>query len=111
MVKKLLVVAASVATVSLGVAALADASHSWAGHHWARTSNPFTLKVGDNVGASWDASLATASADWSRSTVLNTVVVPGSVRPRTCKAILGRVQVFNAVYGSTPVGWGSLRSP
>ena len=25
-------------------------THSWGGYHWARTSNPFTLKVGDNVG-------------------------------------------------------------
>ena len=28
----------------------ATANHSWEDYHWARTSNPFTLDVGDNVG-------------------------------------------------------------
>ncbi len=30
------------------------ANHSWNNYHWARTSNPFTLKVGDNVTSIWD---------------------------------------------------------
>ena len=33
----------------------ADANHSWGGYHWARTSNPFTIKLGDNVSGSWDS--------------------------------------------------------
>lgn len=35
----------------------AVANHSWNGYHCARTSNPFTLKVGDNVDSRWDAAL------------------------------------------------------
>jgi hypothetical protein len=35
----------------------AQANHSWNGYHWARTSNPFTLKVGDNVSSTWDSYL------------------------------------------------------
>ena len=27
----------------------ASANHSWGGYHWARTSNPFAIKLGDNV--------------------------------------------------------------
>lgn len=27
-------------------------SHSWNGYHWARTANPFRLKLGDNVSGS-----------------------------------------------------------
>ncbi|MCI0414256.1 hypothetical protein L0222_15865 [bacterium] len=27
----------------------AMAGHSWGNYHWARTSNPFTLKLGDDV--------------------------------------------------------------
>jgi hypothetical protein len=27
----------------------ASANHSWGSYHWARTSNPFNLKLGDNV--------------------------------------------------------------
>ena len=51
--------------VALGlVAALAlpggvAANHSWGGYHWARTANPFTLKLGDNVSSAWDAYLGT----------------------------------------------------
>src|SRR5215203_645915 len=50
--------------------------HSWEGYHWARTSNPFTLKLGDNLSSTWDSHLGTTSADWTKSTVLNTKVVP-----------------------------------
>src|SRR6266540_1791449 len=53
------------------------ANHSWGGYHWARTSNPFTVKLGDNVSSTWDSALSTASSDWSKSTVLDTTVVAG----------------------------------
>ena len=43
----------------------ASANHSWGGYHWARTANPFTLKLGDNVTSTWDSYLATTSSDWS----------------------------------------------
>ena len=67
-------------------AATSSADHSWGGYHWARTSNPFTLKVGDNVSAAWDAYLDEAIADWSRSTVLDLTKVAGGTRPKSCKA-------------------------
>ncbi|MEK6281657.1 MAG: hypothetical protein AABN95_14980 [Acidobacteriota bacterium] len=38
-------------------AAVSHASHSWGGYHWARTANPFTLKVGNNVTSKLDHSL------------------------------------------------------
>jgi hypothetical protein len=79
------------------------ASHSWGNYHWARTSNPFTLKLGDNMSSTWDAHLATASSDWSQSRVLDTTVVPGGTTPRQCKATLGRVEVCNERYGFN--GW------
>ena len=31
-----------------------SANHSWGNYHWARTINPFTLKLGDNVTSAWD---------------------------------------------------------
>ena len=79
------------------------ANHSWGGYHWARTSNPFTLKVGDNVGTAWDSYLNTTISDWTQSTVLNLTKVAGTVNPRTCKATAGMVQVCNSTYGSN--GW------
>jgi hypothetical protein len=96
------------ASAILLVPATAQASHSWGGYHWARTSNPFTIKLGDNVSSQWDASLAGASSDWTKSTVLDTTIVAGSTSPRTCKATSGRVEVCNATYGST--GWLGIAS-
>jgi hypothetical protein len=83
--------------------AVAYATHSWGGYHWARTANPFTLKLGDNVTSAWDAYLAEASSDWSVSNVLDTIIVPGSTTPKSCRATTGRVQVCNAKYGNN--GW------
>jgi hypothetical protein len=79
----------------------ATASHSWGGYHWARTSNPFTIQLGDNVNSTWDSALAVASGDWSQSSVLDTVIVGGGTRPRSCKGTTGRVEVCNAEYGQT----------
>lgn len=81
-----------------------------AGHggsaHWARSSNPFTVRLGDNVSAAWDPFLAVSAADWSASSVLDTVVVAGGTSPKTCRPTLGRVEVCSATYGNT--GWISL---
>jgi hypothetical protein len=35
----------------------AQANHSWGKYHWARTSNPFTLQLADNVSSTWDGYL------------------------------------------------------
>ena len=87
----------------LGALALvASANHSWGGYHWARTSNPFTLKLGDNVSSGWDSYLATASNDWSLSNVLDTMVVSGN-GGRNCRPTAGRVEVCNNKYGAN--GW------
>jgi hypothetical protein len=79
------------------------ANHSWGGYHWARTSNPFTLKVGDNVNSAWDAYLNEAILDWNQSTVLNLEKVTGGTRPKACRPTSGRIEACNASYGNT--GW------
>jgi hypothetical protein len=84
----------------------AQANHSWNGYHWARTSNPFTLKLGDNVSSTWDSYLGTTSADWTKSTVLNTKVVPSQKNRATCRPTSGRVEVCNYTYGAN--GWLGL---
>jgi hypothetical protein len=96
----------------LGVLALVawasstSATHSWNGYHWARSANPFTLQLGDNVSGLWDGMLTTASNDWSKSTVLDTQVVTGGTRPKNCRPTSGRVEVCSASYGNT--GWLGL---
>jgi hypothetical protein len=94
--------------VSLLAPGLASANHSWGGYHWARTANPFTLKLGDNLTSTWKPFLGTTSSDWSQSTVLDTTVVAGSATGRNCKATTGRVQVCNGAYGNN--GWLGIAS-
>lgn len=82
------------------------ASHWWGGYHWARTSNPFTLKLGDNLSTGWDPYLATTSGDWSKSSVLDTTIVPGGISAKRCRPTSGRVEACNAFYGNN--GWLGL---
>jgi hypothetical protein len=82
------------------------ATHAWDNYHWARQSNPFTLKLGDNVSSTWDPYLTTTSSDWSLSSVLDTSIVAGGTRPRSCRAVSGTAQVCNALYGNN--GWLGL---
>lgn len=105
---RILAVIAATSAALLMVPASAQADHAWGSYHWARTSNPFTLMLGDNVSSAWDGYLATTSSDWSKSTVLDTTVVAGSTKPRTCRAKAGRVEVCNATYGSN--GWLGIAS-
>jgi hypothetical protein len=83
----------------------ANASHSWNGYHWARTSNPFTVQLGDNLAASWKPYLGTTSSDWSQSAELDTTVVTGQAKGR-CRPTSGRVEVCNDTYGQN--GWLGL---
>src|SRR3989344_1810240 len=87
---------------------VAYANHSWGGYHWARTTNPFAIKLGDNVTSQWDTSLQSASGDWSLSDVLDTAVVAGQSNPKNCRATKGRVEVCNNRYGNN--GWLGIAS-
>lgn len=95
--------AAIMVLLAVASATVVFAGHSWGPYHWARTANPFTLKLGDNMSATWDAHLAVASSDWSVSSVLDTTVVAGQTNPRSCKPANGRVEVCNSRYGNN--GW------
>jgi hypothetical protein len=81
----------------------ASANHAWGNYHWARTQNPFNLRLGDNVTSNWDSYLRTASSDWSKSTVLDTTVVAGGTTSKRCRPTTGRVEVCNSKYGNN--GW------
>jgi hypothetical protein len=100
-----LVLLAVLALAAIPFSTPTEASHSWSNYHWGRTSNPFTIKLGDNVTSNWDSYLSTASADWNKSTVLDTVVVAGQSNKR-CAATAGRVEVCNNTYGNN--GWLGL---
>jgi predicted Zn-dependent protease len=76
-------------------------SHSWGRYHWARTTNPFVVAVGDNVSALWDDDLKTAIADWSQSAVLDLTGVTGN--GSNCSPTAGRIEACNGNYGDN--GW------
>jgi hypothetical protein len=87
----------------------AQANHAWGNYHWARTSNPFTLRLDNNVTSAWTTYLNQASADWTASSVLNTTVVNGSFGSRTSSTpTTGHVEVCNGAYGQN--GWLGIAS-
>jgi hypothetical protein len=78
------------------------ADHSWGGYHWARKSNPFTLKVVDSNSANWDSSLNRALTDWSKSTVFDLTREPGDdsrTARKRCVMISGKIHSCNAEFG------------
>jgi hypothetical protein len=87
----------------------AGASHSWGNYHWARTSNPFTIKVIDSMTTDWDYNLDVAISDWDDSSVMNVVEEAGDSSFKTrkrCVAVSGKVHACNATYGNN--GWLGL---
>jgi hypothetical protein len=85
----------------------ATATHAWGNYHWARTSNPFPLQVGNNLTtAEWNTALTGAINDWNQSTVLHLNSAAGGTKAKPCKATLGRIEVCNATYGNS--GWLGL---
>ncbi len=104
--RRTLIVAVVLSTVAM-FAVVVSANHSWGGYHWARTSNPFTLKVGNNVTSNWTTEFNTAIADWSNSSVMDLTAIAGTAG-RNCKMAAGTVQVCNRTYGNN--GWLGLAS-
>lgn len=101
------VVTSAIVVTIFSFTTTASANHSWGNYHWARTSNPFTLALGDNVSSMWDSYLQTTSSDWTLSSVLDTTIV-GSVAGKNCRATKGRAEVCSAKYGRT--GWLGIAS-
>jgi hypothetical protein len=90
---------------ALAVPFSAFASHSWNGYHWARTANPFTLKLYDNITPEWEPYLSTAVGDWNQSRVLDYDVQWQSplTRVKRCVSATGVVEICNSAYGRN--GW------
>ncbi len=105
---------AGLALLGAAAAMTAWATHSWGGYHWARTTSQFTLKVGNNMSATWQPHLTQTSSDWNSpttfgasSTPLLTAIVTGTSNKR-CSMVSGTVQVCNGRYGNN--GWLGLAS-
>ena len=99
----------AIPSVMFAQRAIDTQSHSWNGYHWARTANPFTLKLGDNLTSSdWKGHLSQTSGDWNAlNTPVRTTIVPGTSSKR-CSMVAGTTQVCNGTYGNN--GWLGLAS-
>lgn len=104
--RRLLLVVLTLSVIAAS-AAISSANHSWNGYHWARTSNPFTLRVGRNLSSAWTTAFSGSISDWSASSVLNLSAYTGSAGS-ACGMVRGTVQVCNGSYGSN--GWLGLAS-
>jgi len=105
-----LAIGISVGLACASLTQVALANHAWGNYHWARTANPFTLKLGNNLtSADWSGHLAQASSDWnSGNSPLITAIVAGTSTSKRCTMVAGTTQVCNSKYGSN--GWLGLAS-
>ena len=101
---------ASVPLTAIALLALlaqpAAGGHTWNDYHWARTTNPFTLKVVDSVTSDWQSSFDESLSRWGQSSVIDFNVVGADDSNRTrkqCKPVAGQMRVCNAGYGFN--GW------
>ena len=99
---KLALAGAAALTVA-AAGTLAHADHAWSNYHWSVSTEPLTMKIGDNVTSAWDGYLNQAIADWDASSEINASKVTGGTNARTCKPVSGRIEVCNAAYGYN--GW------
>ena len=104
--KATVLMSATALAVVVGTSTLV-ANHSWGKYHWARTSNPFTLKVGNNLNSGWSTYLADAIGSWNRSSVLQLTAVQGQ-SDANCSPTSGRIEACNGSYGEN--GWLGIAS-
>lgn len=93
-------------TLVAAVPLTAQGSHAWGSYHWARTGNPFTIKVIDSMTTDWDDNLDVAIGDWDQSSVMNVTKEAGDSSQKTrkrCPTVTGKVRACNANYGFN--GW------
>jgi hypothetical protein len=91
--------------LTLMIATVASASHSWNNYHWARKAHPFTLKLYDNVDPAWESIVSSAVGDWNRGTIVKYNWPAGGPlsTQRKCASTTGVVEICNETYGQN--GW------
>ncbi len=110
-IKLVIVLVAFFAVIICPINSYAD--NWWGGYHWARTANPFTLKVVDSNTPDWDDNRIAAMNDWSVSSVMDVIADPGSADDlqrtrKRCPMVSGKIRSCNASYGFN--GWLGLAS-
>jgi hypothetical protein len=107
-------VAAFAAISIVAIATPAIANHSWNGYHWKKPGSQVDAPVVTAISAAWNTYVDGSVADWNASGVIQSPydTVTNSpatgVRPKTCKAIAGKILVCNERYGFN--GWLGIAS-
>jgi hypothetical protein len=100
------------AAVSLAVVSVpAFGFHRWSTYHWKKGNDGLVKPpVVTAITATWTSYVATAVADWNKSTVIDSPgpSVAAGVNAKTCRAQAGRIVVCNARYGQN--GWLGIAS-
>ena len=110
-IRRFLIAGLMVGASLLTVSDVVHANHAWGNYHWARTANPFTLKLGDNMSAAWKPLLSQTSSDWNSPALVGstspliTAIVAGTAN-KQCRMVAGTTQVCNGSYGRN--GWLGL---
>jgi hypothetical protein len=106
--RRRIMIVVGAAVLAAAFASTAMATHTWGSYHWARTSGnaEVPLKVGDNVGTTWDSYLDGAIADWNASSVISLTKVVGGANNKNCRPTSGRIEVCSGNYGNN--GWLGL---
>ncbi len=107
--KRVLAVAAVAAIVMSFAPQASAAPCCYAGWHWRRAHNPFTITILSSVTSAWAKQLAASANTWSRSDKFDMNIVQGAKTRRArnrCVETSGEVHVCNGNYGAT--GWAGL---
>jgi hypothetical protein len=96
-----------------GASGPASATHQWGKYHWARTSNPVTLRINTALSGGWPAIVQKSIGEWNASAALNfsqsgtnganSYLYKSSNTAKQCNPIAGQILVCNALYGQR--GW------
>lgn len=95
--------------IAIGSAPPVQAFHSWSNYHWARSRNPFTLRVIDSLTSDWNGVAYNVALDWAESNKFDPALAGQDDTARTrriCPLYPGLVRVCNAQYGTN--GWLGL---
>jgi hypothetical protein len=94
------------ALISAMVPGTSSADHAWGNYHWARTTNPFTLTLGNNMTGDWVLLLGITSTDWNSGGAPLLTATQNGQGGKRCSTVSGTTQVCNGKYGNN--GWLGL---
>ena len=71
--------------------------HTWGNYHWEANQ----IKIGNNLSPMWQGHLSTTRGEWNAGGIITLLdpILGSTTRSKTCKPIVGRIEVCNYTYG------------